>query len=270
MSPRSTKTATRWSYNGYIAARLFDTFEEVFGAAASQRLVKVVSGQQVSSGVLGGILEVMANPRFNPSGVKADAVSITMYFSGSNAPVSDLTTHKNLGAQYGINKIVAYEGGDGRATNGGSVYANYTSVLNALAGAGLDLFNQYTLVGAWSESGGDSWGAKDHTTQDMNAAPKYKALYDYQSQHGNYNAAENYVIPESTMPAVSVGTIRGDGRFRLRNGRQPVRFQNAGAITVVNPMGRAMLADPAPHAPGLHLYRLTENGAEYAGRRPVY
>lgn len=194
----------------YFAARVCEVFEEVFGAQAKDRLVKVMAGQ-ASDWCSYIIIEGAADPAVNPKGIKFDCYAIAPYFAANlNGGASieqvravvkeslDITrlvkaeldgTGKwakieHVG-QYGI-PLVCYEGGQHMLNNARGFVSNpmsytiYKEYLDGLNEIGVDLFMHYVHSGAW---GGMAWGAMESLNQPMEQAHRYRALMDWVKEH---------------------------------------------------------------------------------------
>ena len=72
-----------WQYTAARSAEMFDIFEDVFDN--DNRLIKVLPTQAANDWVTGRIIEHMNDTKYNPSGVKADAIAIAPYFGGAVA-----------------------------------------------------------------------------------------------------------------------------------------------------------------------------------------
>ncbi len=86
--------------------------------------------------------------------------------------------------------FVTYEGGQHFKKNADvycsdpKIHADYSLYLSELAGH-FDLFMHYTHNGTWGKS--NAWGAKNRVGQPMAEAHKYRALYEYAVQSGQYD-----------------------------------------------------------------------------------
>jgi hypothetical protein len=129
-------------YTAKRAAKIFDTFERVFGG--TDRIVRVLAGQAAFVDRNEVLLKAFADPAINPKRVKADALAIAPYFGGvandlaekqgaSSLTVETILQHmdssiqeqvrdltrqnKAVADKYGM-RLVAYEGGQHLVANG--------------------------------------------------------------------------------------------------------------------------------------------------------
>lgn len=190
-----------WCYHGVAAAKLFHVFDEVFGGDVGTRVVKVLSGQHASSGVISCILDAFNNPTHNPWGTKADAIATAAYFSGS-VGTGPLQTHKGIADNHGLDYI-CYEGGDKDG-----MYDTYRTALTVLDDY-VSLFNQYTAVGM-------EWGAKQYSGQpanDLYAGP-YRAMLEYAMANHGLDTSEAVVKAQAEpwwLPETSIERSGGSG-----------------------------------------------------------
>lgn len=214
-----------WCYHAYAAARLFHNFDQVFGAN-STRLVKVLSGQSASSGVLGCILKAFNNPGVNTWGSKAHAIATAPYFTFGSPSTSHLQAHKSLAQQYGLD-FITYEGGD----KGGS-YNSYVGALDVLDDY-VSMFNQYTAVNA-------EWGAKKYCGQPIEQAGMYRAMLEYGEAHNGIDRSAPLFVKECApwwLPA-SEPTARTTPAA-VAHGTPSLRFDVAGRTLSVKTSGPA-------------------------------
>lgn len=201
----------RWAFVARETKRDFDIWSEVF-AGQTDRMVRVVAGQQANSWIAGQILANM--------GGHFDAVSASAYIhldDAARAKFSATTTsdqvidallqatptavgwlkdHKSLATQYSSSlgrpiSLVAYEGGphlDGRGASYQSAFFAaatnprmrdvYSQLLQGCQSAGLNEFLQYSFTGGYHDSSFGSFGALQYMDQPASVAPKYQALID--------------------------------------------------------------------------------------------
>lgn len=201
----------RWAFVARETKRDFDIWSDVF-AGQSDRLVRVVAGQQANSWIADQIISHM--------GGHFDAVSCSAYlhlgedvragFSASTTAdqvidalvqsiptaVSWMKDHQQLAAYYSNSlgrsiEFVAYEGGphlDGQngpyqsaffaAGSNPRMYEVYSRLLEGCQQAGLNEFLQFSFTGGLYESSFGSFGALQAMEQPINQAPKYWALLD--------------------------------------------------------------------------------------------
>ena len=203
-------------YQAYRSAEIWKIFEDEF-AGQGDRVVNVISGQSTNAGITRRHLDALADPEFNPTGVRAEAYAIAPYFGGNGLNGGDPQVFEklrediferrpqgsnsaggssriaNVRAQFEVAQahgisLIAYEGGQhiGRSAAGPNrdprMYQLYIDYLDALAPY-LDVFTHYTHAGKFG--GGGAWGAKEVTGQDPAEAHKYRALRDWAARHSN-------------------------------------------------------------------------------------
>ncbi len=82
----------RWNagqkFTGMRSAEIFAIFEQEYGSAASQRLVKVLATQSANTDITEQRLAALRDPRLNPSGALPDALAIAPYFGETLTPAS--------------------------------------------------------------------------------------------------------------------------------------------------------------------------------------
>lgn len=72
-----------WQYTAKRSADIFRIFEEEF--VDKKRLVKVIPSQAANSWLSNQLITYFKDPKYNPTGVTADALAIAPYFAGSVA-----------------------------------------------------------------------------------------------------------------------------------------------------------------------------------------
>lgn len=201
----------RWAFVARETKRDFDIWSDVF-AGQSDRLVRVVAGQQANSWIADQIISHMDG--------HFDAVSCSAYlhlgedvragFSASTTTdqvmdalvqsvptaVNWMKNHQQLAAYYSNAlgrsiEFVAYEGGphlDGQngpyqpaffaAGSNPRMYEIYSRLLEGCQEAGLNEFLQFSFTGGLYESSFGSFGALQSMEQPISQAPKYRALLD--------------------------------------------------------------------------------------------
>jgi hypothetical protein len=233
----------RWKLVAREAKRDFDIWTEVF-AGQTERLVRVVAGQQANSWIANEIASNM-NGHF-------DAISCATYmyvtdhdrsiFSSTttadqviDALTANLPTtlgwvqaHKNVASSWSTTlgrpiQLVAYEGGPHLDSQGGSygqaffaasthprMYDVYTQWLAGLEQVGLDLHLHYTFTGGLYPSNFGEFGALQSMTQTTATAPKYRALLD-----AAQNAPPSSVVYLQTVAgtAKEAGPVAGKWRI---------------------------------------------------------
>jgi len=78
-----------WKYTSKRSADIFKAFEDVF--ADDSRLIKIIPTQAANSWITNQLITYFNDPFYNPAQVKASAVAIAPYFSGSTA--DDIVTN---------------------------------------------------------------------------------------------------------------------------------------------------------------------------------
>ena len=283
----------------YVARRsgqIWDIFQQVFGSAASSRLVKVMATAWVS--VTDARVSALLDTNINVSGVLPDALAIAPYFGQGftlsdlppNAPyptVDDILTNLSVQSiaeqqvQVGLQKAIAdahgwrlvcYEGGQGfvgiDAAQGDT---NLTAILTA-ANRDPRMFTLYTqyldmlkaqgvdLFNNYSYCGnwGNSgnWGALEYQDQPTNDAPKYAALVEWIAAHP---------VPASPIILTPAITTNGAVSFVFTNNHDA-------SFTVLTTTNLAfsmadwtVLGAPAETAPGT--YQITPSLTTNESRR---
>lgn len=203
------------------SVEVFKIIQQVYGAADSPRLVRVLAGQAVWTQFLDSALA------WNGAAANADVMAIAPYFNaeaaGAVANVDTTLTqtsdeivdqmlasirgnvkwsmqaNADLARRYSL-KLKAYESGPGDSTwyfpadkidamTAKFAEANrnprmrdvYLEYYGQWAASGGDTMNQYNDIGGWSRWG--LWGALEYATQDPAAAPKYRGLLDFIAAH---------------------------------------------------------------------------------------
>jgi hypothetical protein len=201
----------RWALVARETRRDFGIWSEVF-AGQSNRIVRVVAGQQANSWIAGQIASNM--------GGQFDAISAAAYAYVSDADRASfratttadqvidalirnlpttfawLSDHKTLTDQWTATlgrpiRFVAYEGGPHLDSQGGAyepaffaagnsprMYDVYSQLLAGAKASGLELFANFNFTGGLYPSSFGAFGALQSMTQLTNAAPKYRALLD--------------------------------------------------------------------------------------------
>ena len=187
-------------YHAWAAIRLFRAADLVFGDG-SKRVVRVLATHTANSWIAGQHQEVMADPKLNLWGVKADAIATAPYFGHNvqgDAPdaVTQLRAaitkageqsarHAEIAARYGL-KLIAYEGGQhvykkAQALNRNPVmFTLYEEYLKEMAKY-FSHFSHYCHVGQAGDGG--AWGCIEYTGQPLTEAHKYRALVEYAGRH---------------------------------------------------------------------------------------
>lgn len=171
-----------WQAHGTHAARLFRNFDQVFGSEAGTRIVHVLSGQHVSSGVLSTAIS-----SYKAAGGNSSPVAIaTAPYDGDGG--GGLGSHKAMADANGYDYIL-YEGGAH-----GSSYDGWMSYLNLLDDY-VSLFMQYTAVDP-------EWGAKVYTGQSITDTRAYgmHAIWDYNLAQGLFNESDPVVKDVGAVP----------------------------------------------------------------------
>jgi hypothetical protein len=200
---------TKQQFVAQRSAEMWQIFKNVFGGDFESRVVKTLCGQATNSWIANEQLEYIFSNK-NTTGLYPDVYGIAPYFGGNgldaNAPNiwqlldNDIFEHRwdaankasrMEGIRSNYNKVksfdnklelVAYEGGQHIQKNATKVnfdpkmYDLYTKYLNAIDEY-ITVFAHYVNAGECSD--GNCWGAKAFTGQDMQFAPKYRALFDY-------------------------------------------------------------------------------------------
>jgi hypothetical protein len=187
-------------FHAWAAIRIFRAADLVFGANQA-RVEKVLATHIGNSGATRQHLAVMADPKLNPWGVKATAISPAPYFghkvdgADPEAAVKLRADIKKVGeksaqlkeiaASAGL-KLIAYEGGQhvgksahviNRKPVMVEIYADYLTEMARY----YDHFSHYCHVGKAGDRG--AWGAMEKTGQPVTEVPKYLALVEYTAEH---------------------------------------------------------------------------------------
>lgn len=195
------------------SAQIWQIFATVFGDQFEKRLVKTICGQAANNWIANEQLEYLYSTS-NPTGLIPDAYGIAPYFGGNGLDANDpniwqlldtdifehrwdssdkdsrlegvIKNHQTIKSFDANLDLVAYEGGQHLVKNATKVnyhenmYDVYTKYLEAMDDY-ITVFSHYVNAGECSDGG--CWGAKDFTGQDMEYAPKYRALYNYAENH---------------------------------------------------------------------------------------
>lgn len=190
----------RWTagfrYHAWAAIRLFRAADLVFGAD-SPRVVKVLAGFTSNPWVAQQHLQVLADPRWNPWGVRASAIATAPYFGHQvqgDAPdaVEQLRSaiqrsagqserHQQIADRAGL-KLIAYEGGQHVTKKAAAInrhpemFTLYQEYLRAMSRY-FSHFSHYNHVGQAGDRG--AWGAIEFTGQPIAQAHKYRALVEW-------------------------------------------------------------------------------------------
>jgi hypothetical protein len=231
----------RWAFVARETRRDFGIWSEVF-AGQSNRIVRVVAGQQANSWIAGQIAANM--------GGQFDAISAAAYAFVSDADRSSfratttadqvidsllrnlpttfswLSDHKTLADQWTATlsrpiRFVAYEGGPHLDSWGGAyepaffaagnsprMYDVYTQLLAGAKTSGLEMFANFNFTGGLYPSSFGAFGALQSMTQLVSAAPKYRALLDAV----NSGAAPVVGVETVTASASEAGPVAGQWR----------------------------------------------------------
>jgi hypothetical protein len=203
-NPKPNEKGEDWSncfrFHAWAAIRVFRAADLVFGAA-DPRVEKVLATHIGNAGATRQHLEVMADPKHNPWGVKATAISPAPYFGhrvdgASPTAVEELRADikkvgersanlKKIADGAGL-KLVAYEGGQHVGKNAdvinrqpvmAELYAEYLAEMAKY----YDHFSHYCHVGKAGARG--AWGALEKTGQPLDEAHKYRALVEFDRKH---------------------------------------------------------------------------------------
>ena len=190
------------NFAAFAEIRVWKAFQDVFGSEMGNRIVKIAGSMSNGGDNTYTFQDVFSRfynntgAKANPWSIKPDAWKWASYIAGTasqwNASVdAAATSHVNLKAtmanSFGINNLIGYEGGQSLDSGGGTFsstqagYDGYKYWLNKVIGA--DRFSTmvvYNTYSPWNNnSSSDNWGAKNTVGQDINAAPKYRALKEY-------------------------------------------------------------------------------------------
>ncbi|HOW66951.1 MAG TPA: putative glycoside hydrolase [Candidatus Paceibacterota bacterium] len=270
----------RWTagfrYHAWAAIRLFRAADLVFGAD-SPRVVKVLAAFTSNPWIAQQHLDVLSDSRWNPWGVKANALATAPYFghqvqgdspeaieqlrSAIQKSAEQSSRHKQIADRAGL-KLIAYEGGQHVVKKAAIVNRNpvmftlYQEYLRAMSQY-FTHFSHYNHVGQAGDGG--AWGALEYTGQPLEQAHKYRALADWAK---NQPAATNTVPVDSEVPypriAMLWASVRKDrslegmarhdlimtsaGRFGLKPNRAPQGLADGFAPESV-PLTRERLAE---------------------------
>mgnify|MGYP000109061096 CR=1 FL=1 len=187
-------------FHAYAAIRLFRAADLVWGEG-HPRIVKVLAEQTGQTFIAGQHLTVMADPKLNPWGVKADAMASAPYFghkvAGDAADAaaqlreaikkssSDSAKLKAVADKAGL-KLIAYEGGQHVLKNADVInrqpvmFDLYNEYLREMSNY-FSHFCHYAHVGKAGARG--CWGCIEFTGQPIAEAPKYRALAEWSKAH---------------------------------------------------------------------------------------
>jgi hypothetical protein len=167
-----------WSYTAWRSLQCFAQFEKVFGKD-SPRIVKILPSWARGTTCTRVQLDLLANPKYNPTGITADGVAIDTYFDSEKdleERAKSWQKHKDSCTAAGID-LYFYEGGYqvGSATQTGRY---------ALTKKGLETMQQIGFkAGAYYHHGGGSvWGCLPNLGVGLEKAKgydKYKAVWEF-------------------------------------------------------------------------------------------
>ena len=195
--------ANRWTagfrFHAWAAIRLFRSADLVFGAD-SKRVVRVLACFSVNPWIAQQHVNVVADGRYNPWKLKADAISTAPYFGhdiDGGAPDAvqkmraaiqkcgaDSARHKKIADSAGL-ALIAYEGGQHCTKRADVLNRNpamhdlYVEYLREM-GKYFTLLAHYNHVGSWGNGG--AWGSMEFTGQPIDKAHKYRALVEWQKK----------------------------------------------------------------------------------------
>lgn len=183
-------------FHAWAALRVFRAADLVFGAD-NPRVVKVFASHIANSFVTSQHMTVLKDPRWNPWGVKANAVAVAPYFghkvSGDDPDVvaklreaiaqvgASSAKHLAITKENGLS-LITYEGGQhvikkAAAINASpAMYDLYKEYLAEMSKYYTE-FVHYAHVGKRGDKG--AWGAMEKTGQDLANAPKMRALVEF-------------------------------------------------------------------------------------------
>jgi hypothetical protein len=192
----------RTRYYVYQSIRIWEIFANEFDD--DSRLVRVLAGVNDPEGFWDGDIMIAAlqDPVINPNGLRPDQFSMAAYVGlvrdGASPTVfaGELQSDLNdLIQGYGIArgrldatgyqdvKLNAYEGGTHLVRNADlanrdpRVYDLYIQMMDALEGAGLDIYHNYVHTSGYLEW--DGFANKEYTGQPAEEAHKWRALRDW-------------------------------------------------------------------------------------------
>ena len=216
-----TPWGTPSAFYGQRATSIFKTFQQVYGAADSARIVRVIAGQAAWTQFQDNALA------YGDTAANADVLAVAPYFGASSADdasqvatsltlTSDqvvdqmlaniggdiktwMTANAALATKYKL-KLKAYESGAGDSSSYfpadkqdamtalfSAAHRNprmkdvYDAYFEQWIAAGGDTMNQFNDAGGWSKWG--LWGSLEYITQDPATAPKYQGLLDVIAKH---------------------------------------------------------------------------------------
>jgi hypothetical protein len=183
-------------YHAWAVIRLFRAADLVFGEN-SPRIVKVLATHTANSWVTQQHVAVMADPKYNPWKVKANAIATAPYFGhkvdGAAADAveqlreairkssEDSAKQKKVADGAGL-LLVAYEGGQHVTKKAKDINRNpamhdlYAEYLKEMS-KHFTHFSHYDHVGGWGDGG--AWGSMEFTGQPLAEAHKYRALVEW-------------------------------------------------------------------------------------------
>ena len=191
-------------YQAWVNFRIFQVFETVF-AADRHRLVTVM-GSTDGHAFAETHMECQDDPFYNPGNVKMDALAVAPYFGanvngGSATAINDLyaaiddrsARNRLIKSKLDAEDIqfIIYEAGQ-HVLQGTDVicrdsriYNVYRAYLDSMA-LMFPLLVHYTHSGTFGSGG--AWGSKEYIGQPLEQAHKYRALYDYAVDNGQWTA----------------------------------------------------------------------------------
>ncbi len=305
-----TSSTKDWCRNGvyqaYQAVRIVEKFRQAFGAE-SDRVVGVVSGWRGNTDLTRAIIDALNDSQVNPNSVRIDAFATAPYLTypgdiGAMIPMdvlynrlfdvevpaigAEMRAIAGIIANAGLD-FITYEGGQhvlGDVTkqfefnNDPRMYDLYNAYIDTLDANGVTMFNQFVAVSGWGVHG--CWGAKRYAGQPMSEAHKYRALYDYLVQNGQFDPNEpkywelsSPALPgpdriDNTQPGEVFTTHFTPGRLTVTPADPLTRLRvalyrgNGRCVNSTRSTGPAALVLPRHSAAGMYLlYVSTTNGA---------
>jgi hypothetical protein len=208
-------------FYGQRATQIFKSFQQVYGAADSARIVRVIGGQAAWTQFQQDALayrdtaanaDVLAVAPYFSAGPAGDAAQVATSLTLTSDQVVDqmltsvrgdiktwMTANAALAAKYKL-KMKAYESGAGDSSSyfpadkqdamtalftaahrNPRMKGVYDEYFDQWIAAGGDTMNQFNDVGGWSKWG--LWGSLEYVTEDAAAAPKYQGLLDVIARH---------------------------------------------------------------------------------------
>ncbi|MBV6647120.1 MAG: T9SS type A sorting domain-containing protein, partial [Cyclobacteriaceae bacterium] len=224
-----------YRYGAWADIRIWKAFQDVFGDIS--RIVRVTGHTtRDQQGARNHFNEIINNSTYNPWNLQPDAWQFNSYVNpGTYSPKphtlgnasnveakwaeeiqvknSGTTTPlRNIMQGFGVNQILAYEGGQHFEGSAGDFARNprardmmFKWAKDFTTSQTFDLNFHYAHEGKWAANGAggiNSWGAMDNSLQNINQAYKYLGIKDWVDGQNSAGRLEGDVVLEETLKEV--------------------------------------------------------------------